>query len=203
MPDFYTVPQPGLLSGAVCDPSGCPRFWALRMGAPRPELSFYFFVRGCFYPGRVVGGQVRDWGMPYPVICAVSQDIVPYWWIGVSADGTEFFRREYRDLWGRGTRFFGYDPGLRMWLQIGSSRVEDPEAKKVIARLVREDGRSFARDRAARHGQPVWDGAWLQETFGLEMKPPPEGWEEWPDRLREFYGRRGEAVERAKEEWSR
>ncbi|MCS7154167.1 MAG: hypothetical protein NZ989_09535, partial [Bacteroidia bacterium] len=25
MPDFYTVPQPGLLSGAVCDPSGCPR----------------------------------------------------------------------------------------------------------------------------------------------------------------------------------
>lgn len=198
-PAFYTVPQRGLPSGVVCSSDGCPRFWALKRGSAAPELPFYFFLRGCFRTRDLAGGKVRDWGMPYPVVCVVSQDVTPHDWIGISPDGGERFRHEYEDTWARSDNFFGYDPALRMWVQIGSEEQEG----EAVARAVRENGREFARFHAGLHGQPVWDGRWLEETFRLTMKPLPEGWRRWPDQMAAFYQRRGADLERAMQEWSR
>jgi len=204
------LPQEGLPSAvAMCPPGAdsarCPRLWAVGQDGAFP---FRHALRGCFRPRHLSGGQVVDWGMPYPVICVVRRMAHPYTWLGMAEGAEDRFRRVYPDIWSDGNIFFGYDPSLRIWVFIGydlgySSR-EDPQ----VVERVRDRGRRELERTAAPHGLPVWDGAWLKAFTGLKPKPLPPDWESWPDRLREFYQEflekyHGLTFEEVKAAWSR
>ena len=196
-------------SAAMCPPQAspdrCPRLWAVGLDGTFP---FRYALRGCFYPRHLSAGRVVDWGMPYPVICVVRSMTYPYVWSGMVEGTEDRFRHVYRDVWSDWNRFFGYDPSLRIWLDIGSglgySGRDDPQ---VIER-VRDRGRQELEKTAAPHGLPVWDQAWLEAFTGLKPKPLPPDWASWPDRIREFYGDFLEkyhrlSLEEAKAAWSR
>jgi len=196
-------------SAAMCPPQAspdrCPRLWAVGLDGTFP---FRYALRGCFYPRHLSAGRVVDWGMPYPVICVVRSMTYPYVWSGMVEGTEDRFRHVYRDVWSDWNRFFGYDPSLRIWLDIGSglgySGRDDPQ---VIER-VRDRGRQELEKTAAPHGLPVWDQAWLEAFTGLKPKPLPPDWASWPDRIREFYGDFLEkyhrlSLEEVKAAWSR
>ncbi len=194
---FYTARQSGIFSALVCDgrtPDTCPRFWQVSMDSDPPAS---FFLSGCFFTRDLTAGTVRDWGMPYPVVCAVKYVIRPYQWVGQSFDGKDRFRHPYSQLWVMGSEFYGYDPGTKVWLSIGIQRYSSgPEE-------VREGWRRTAEIYSQAYGQPIWDSRWLKEAFGLGPKPLPPGWQGWPDRMEEFYRSRYGALEIALEEWGK
>lgn len=35
-------------------------------------------------------------------------------------------------------------------------------------------------------GVPLWDAAWVKQTFGLDMRELPNGWQKWPSRMDEM-----------------
>lgn len=204
---YLVVPQEGLPAGALCPPgaeaSRCPRFW---MADEKGAYPFYYFVRGCFRPRHLEAGQVRDWGMPYPVICAVTWRRQPYFLVG--AFGELRLRQPYLEefRWNETHIFFGYDPALRMWLQIGTYGYPDREIRRDVWEYLRAMGRREAERTAGSHGQPVWDARWLREAFpDLPPKPPPPDWTGWPGDGRAFFAALGKALpeSRLREEWSR
>jgi hypothetical protein len=174
----------GVAVGAArfCPPGGdgthCPRIWRVTADG---SISYPRALRGCFYPRHLSAGRMVDWGMPYPVICAVRKLIPPGHGIA-TVEGTEdrFHRaRLGDDQWNYYEEFYGYDPTLREWLMIGihAYYTLPPE----VLEFLRTEGQQELKSLAARHGLPVWDQAWLEAFTGLKPKPLPEGWQAWPD----------------------
>lgn len=67
---------------------------------------------------------------------------------------------------------FGYR-GDGRWEYVGHFQTEAGIADPDRVRKVYEEV-------ARAHGTGVWDGAWLEATFGVRPKPLPEGAENWP-----------------------
>ncbi len=122
-------------------------------------------LRGCFRPQTVVGNQVEDWGNGYEVICMMALDRSNGWIIHQL--GNQVFTSAIPAL--RQFYLFGYRQ--TDWQLIG--------AYKDLYTLI-EDPDTFAADRethATLTRSNVWDITWLENQYGLAMKPLPENWQ--------------------------
>jgi hypothetical protein len=170
-------------------PTRCPRLWH-RWAAGR-DLPFPYALAGLFLSPaslRRTGGGLGH---------AVSRDLrgaqhdPPYvtgrgWWRErrIASDTS------IGDVWSDWNRFYGYDPSLRIWLDIGSglgySGLRPAGHRAGPADRGRQE---LEKTWRLAHGLPVWDQAWLEAFTGLKPKPLPEDGASWPDRIREFYAK--------------
>jgi hypothetical protein len=140
------------------------RTWAVSTEG-QPALAHS--LRGCYRTRTIVGNDLISWGR-YPVICVLAYDRDPGWTV------TELGEQRFTvDLTTapplRRFILFGY--AGETWVLLGEWRGQ----QMVIA------GPSAAKQEreqvAARYGVVSWDLVWLEATFGLGMRPLPEGWQ--------------------------
>lgn len=142
-----------------------PDFAEWRVGGDgKPAISYA--LRGCFRTFEVVGNQAKSWNQDYPVICTLSEDS--------SGSGVVYqlgghtyasFSEPIRSF-----ALFGY-AGNGNWVWLGTQK--EPKTSLSDMPNFREDASLTAK----LHDLPVWDGAWLEETYGLAGKTLPDGWQ--------------------------
>jgi hypothetical protein len=143
--------------------------WALKEnGSPAVKFS----LRGCYRTHTISGNQVDGWGSGYPVICTIAVDYE------ASRGGYRlgpyiYFNSQKGGQVKRGFLLFGYISNHK-WQLIGQHR--DLWATIEPAEAVND--RDFY---AAQHKSMVWDGAWLADTFGIDVSPLPENWRSYTD----------------------
>jgi hypothetical protein len=200
--DRHWLPSSAYLCTPNTDPGECPRIWRIDGKDPRPLPRF---LRGCFWPRHLAAGQVRDWGMPYPVICVVEAKEYSgrRAWL-FEGTGDRMYQRPPDELWPLPRdEFYAYDPQLQTWLllgQYGYAPLNPAPGMEQLREITRTQWQSQAERYARYHGLPVWDGSWLEAFTGLKPKPLPEGWESWPDRYEELLVKYG--AKRRFSEWS-
>lgn len=144
-----------------------PDFATWRVTAnEKPAITYS--LRGCFRTYTIVGNHVEDWGTGYPVICVLAEDMEGIYF--ASLDGNAYTPGE--PTYKRATALFGYT-GNNNWIWIGTER-------DTIYRYPIEDAEKMRNDRqwvADLYGATVWEAAWLEQTFGLIMRPLPENWQ--------------------------
>ncbi|MBI3175136.1 MAG: hypothetical protein HYZ25_15525 [Chloroflexi bacterium] len=124
-------------------------------------------LRGCFRTSTVVGNRLNTWGGDYPVVCLVAEDAI----------NTRIVYSLFDHVYTasavpmRSFLLFGY-LGEGEWVWLGTQT--DPW--QPITDLT-----ANARDRltmASLYDSRPWDAIWLQNTYGLTMQPPPQGWQD-------------------------
>lgn len=148
--------------------------WMIWRGKP----SFSFWLGGCYETKTVVGNQVESWA-PYPVLCTVQwQGIVdPVYAVRRLDQQVETHKTEGSHT-GWGWSIFAYDPA-RGWLYLG-------DVKGIGFRTAVGEPCPFCEETLAEHGVPLWNADWLEQTYGIAMKPLPQGWESAPDHSEEL-----------------
>ena len=125
-----------------------------------------YALRGCFRAGTVTGNKVDSWNAGYPVICTLSEDSYGSR-IVFNLDGHTYTSESVPT---RSFALFGY-LGNGQWAWLGTQK-EPKIALETLGDFVGDAAAS-----ARMHGEAVWDAAWLEQTFGLSMKPLPENWQ--------------------------
>ncbi len=124
-------------------------------------------LRGCFRTSNVVGNRLNTWGGDYPVVCLVAEDAV----------NTKIVYSLFNHVYTapavpmRSFLLFGYLGGGE-WVWLGTQT--DPWQPIT-------DLHANARDRltmAGLYDSRPWDADWLQDTYGLILQPPPQGWQD-------------------------
>ncbi len=141
-----------------------PDFAEWRVDA-QGKPSVAYALRGCFRAGTVAGNQTKLWNQDYPVICTLSEDSFGTQ-IVFSLNG-HIATSESKPT--RSFVLFGY-AGDGQWVWLGTQK----EPKVGLENL--SNFADEAAGSAGTHGGPVWNAAWLEETFGLETKTLPESW---------------------------
>jgi hypothetical protein len=156
------------------------RTWIVdRQGDP----GMVFALRGCYRTETVIDGQVQSWGAAYPVECVVSVDQMDWALLELGAYRYAFNLSAIRQF-----AIYGY-AGDGLWVDIGYQKEPIIEVRlpgssdSGVLPLTMELGQ-IVQDRnfiAGLHGLVPWDGAWLEEAYGLAMHPLPESWQSLND----------------------
>ncbi len=125
-----------------------------------------YALRGCFRTSRVIGNQSQPWNEDYPVLCVLSEDSTASF-VTVALDG-HVYTSEAEPM--RTFALFGYR-GAGEWLWLGTHQ----EPKVPLAKL--KDFQVEAQAVSDLYGAELWDVAWLGDSFGLELQPLPENWQ--------------------------
>lgn len=156
-----------------------------------------FTLRGCYRTETVQGERVKSWGVAYPIVCVVTMDQGE--WVFLELDPHRYATRSLSSR-----RFFMYGyAGEGEWVSLGYQLepfVEirlpgsgDPPVLPLTMELEQiEQDRKFASEV---HGLLPWDAAWLEESFGLAMRPLPDNWQGLDDPA-EY-----QAIQDEKESW--
>ena len=132
-----------------------------------------YSLRGCYRARAITGNQVESWGA-YPVICVVALDRTSGWVVHVL--GVRMGTSDHHftvDMTGQAPlrRFllFGYTG--TGWVLLGEHQDQQ---------VFLEEAGDISQEReqvTERYGAVPWDAEWLSATFGLTMRPLPEGWQ--------------------------
>lgn len=142
-----------------------PNFAEWRVtGDGQPALNYA--LRGCFRTYEIVGNQAKTWNQDYPVICVLSEDSFGAQ-IVFQLDGHTFTSPAEPT---RSFALFGYS-GEGNWVWLGTQK----EPKVNLSTL--PDFQQEAQLAAKFQNLPVWDVAWLNETYNLPARTLPEGWQ--------------------------
>lgn len=125
-----------------------------------------YALRGCFRTYRVVGNRAQPWNKDYPVLCVLSEDSAGSQ-IVFQLDGKTFTSPAKPT---RSFALFGYTvEGGWVWL---GTQNEPKVSLETLPGFLKD-----AQTSAGMHDLPVWDAAWLAETYGLPGKGLPEDWQ--------------------------
>lgn len=125
-----------------------------------------YALRGCFRTSRVIGNHSRPWNEDYPVLCVLSEDSTASF-VTVSLNGY-VYTSEAEPM--RTFALFGYR-GAGKWVWLGTRQ----EPRVPLAKL--KDFQIEAQAVSGLYGVELWDVAWLGGSFGLELQPLPENWQ--------------------------
>jgi hypothetical protein len=141
------------------------------------EPATYLALRGCFRTSTFAGNERRDWGEENEVICVVSKDTEAAY--GLMQLGEHLFTGGDGQVKASRTfLLFGYKEKSWTWLgwREDGGRVSYEEIG-LTAELAAADRQM----KSSIFGLPFWDSAWLEEYYGLAMKPLPDGWQDATD----------------------
>lgn len=142
-----------------------PNFAEWRVSAAgQPALSYA--LRGCFRTYEIVGNQAKPWNQEYPVICTLSEDSFGTQMV-FQLDGHTFTSPAEPT---RSFALFGYGKDGN-WVWLGTQQ----EPKVSLSTL--PDFQQEAQLAAKLQNLPVWEAAWLNETYGLPARTLPESWQ--------------------------
>lgn len=144
------------------------RYWTVDAdGAPGLAYS----LRGCYRTRGILGNQMEAWDSR-AAHCVVAVDYTPGW--AVNQLGTQIYAADWHEQAPtRALLLFGYTG--EGWVFIGEFQ---------DSHLTLDDSTTLPGEQAAtaaRYGASVWDAVWLENTFGLDMHPLPEGWQTFTD----------------------
>lgn len=158
-----------------------------------------FTLRGCYRTETVQGDRVKSWGVKYPVVCSVAMDQGE--WVVMELGSHHYATRSLPTR-----RFFVYGyAGKGLWISLGYQRepfVEirlpgsgDPAVLPLTMELeqIVKDWKFVA----GLHGLSPWDAAWLEDAFGLAVRPLPDNWQGLSDSS-EY-----QAIRNEKEQWAK
>ena len=130
-------------------------------------------LRGCFRTSTFAGNERQDWGDGYDVICVVSKDTEAAYGLMQLSEHL-FTGGDGQITASRTFLLFGYNDKRWTWLgwREDGGRVSYEEIG-LTAELA-------TADRGMKNsifGLPLWDSAWLEESYGLAMKTLPDDWQ--------------------------
>ena len=134
-------------------------------------------LRGCFRTSTFTGNERQDWGEGYEVICVVSKDTEASY--GLMQLGEHLFTGGDGQVSASRTfLFLGYkDKG---WIWLGWREDGGRVSYEEIG-LTNELARADREMKSSIFGLPLWDNAWLEESYGIVMKALPDDWQEATD----------------------
>ena len=146
------------------------RQWSInRSKTPATSL----ILRGCFRTETVAGNERDDWGNGFDLICVVSQDAETAY--GVMQLGENTFTGGDGSLSASRTfLLFGYRDGEWLWL---GWRADGGRMSYEEAGLDVDLAASDREMMSSLLGLPVWNAAWLEAVYGLEVQPLPDSWQ--------------------------
>ena len=144
--------------------------WAIdQSGNPATTMA----LRGCFRTSTFTGNERQDWGEGYEVICVVSKDTeVAY---GLMQLGEHLFTGGDGQVKASRTfLLFGYKEKSWTWLgwRDDGGRVGYEEIG-LTAELAKADRQM----KSVIFDLPLWNSSWLEDNYGLAMKPLPDNWQ--------------------------
>ena len=134
-------------------------------------------LRGCFRTSTFAGNEQQDWGDGYDVICVVSKDTEAAY--GVMQLGEDLFTGgDGQVAASRTFLLFGYKE--KSWTWLGWRKDGGRVSYEEIG-LTTEQARADREMKSSIFGLSHWDSAWLEESYGMVMKPLPDNWQEARD----------------------
>ncbi len=146
------------------------RQWSIDR-AKNPATSLV--LRGCFRTETIAGNERDDWGDGFDLICVVSQDTETAY--GIMQLGEYTFTGGDGSLSAARTfLLFGYHSGEWRWL---GWRADGGRMSYEEAGLDVDLAASDREMMSSLLGLPVWNAAWLEAVYGLDMQPFPDSWQ--------------------------
>jgi hypothetical protein len=134
-------------------------------------------LRGCFRTSTFAGNEQQDWGDGYDVICVVSKDTEAAY--GVMQLGEDLFTGgDGQVAASRTFLLFGYKE--KSWTWLGWRKDGGRVSYEEIG-LTTEQARADREMKSSIFGLSHWDSAWLEESYGMAMKPFPINWQDATD----------------------
>ena len=134
-------------------------------------------LRGCFRASTFAGNERQDWGDGYEVICVVSKDTEAAY--GLMQLGEIFFTGGDGQVSASRTfLLFGYKD--KSWTWLGWRKDGGRVSYEEIG-LTTEQARADREMKSSIFGLSHWDSAWLEESYGMAMKPFPINWQDATD----------------------
>ena len=148
--------------------------WAINKSA---DPTATMVLRGCFRTSTFAGNERRDWGDGYEVICVVSKDTEAAY--GLMQLGENLFTGGDGQVSASRTfLLFGYQEKNWTWL---GWREDGGRVSYEEIGLTNELARADREMKSSIFGLPLWDNAWLEESYGIVMKALPDDWQEATD----------------------
>jgi hypothetical protein len=147
----FTPPHPDFAEWRV-DKSGSP--------------AISYALRGCFRTDTIVGNKSEAWNADDAVICALSEDSAATQ-VVIKLNSPTYTSSAAPT---RSFVLFGYTTDGK-WLWLGTQQ----EPRIDLGTL--PDPGQEAKFSAEQYGAILWDATWLQQAYGLSMKPLPENWQ--------------------------
>jgi hypothetical protein len=156
-----------------------------------------FTLRGCYRTETIDGNHVENWDVAYPVVCIMAMDQGD--WVVLEL-GSHRYTTE--SLPTRRFFMYGYTRDGE-WVSIGYQKdpfveIRLPESGDPAVLPLTMELEQIEQDRrftVGLHGLVLWDASWLEETFGLGMRPLPSNWKNLNDPS-EY-----QAIQDEKEKW--
>jgi hypothetical protein len=148
--------------------------WAIdHSGNPATTMA----LRGCFRTSTFTGNERQDWGDGYEVICVVSKDTEAAY--GLMQLGEHLFTGGNGQVKASRTfLLFGYKEKSWTWL---GWREDGGRVGYEEIGLTTELAGADRQMKSSIFSLPLWDSAWLEESYGMVMKPLPDNWQEARD----------------------
>ena len=130
------------------------------------QPAYAYALYGCYKPEP-------GWGTDYPVVCNVVFDDFEdgyYAQTGPYRTGSWFDDATKAERLKRFHVLFGYNAKDALWIYLGDELISPKQMATI------DNPRGDLIYFASAHGLPVWDGAWVEQTWGATMKPLPPDW---------------------------
>lgn len=184
---FENIPQARIAEVNILTNSEGPLSVPVVVRPPHPDYASWRFDRnkkpytvfglhGCFRTATIVGNRVEQWGDGYPVICVATQDYVSNASYTFSSLGEHnYATTEGKPIHHRYFAFFGYSGTTNAslggeWTWLGRWR---DLSEDIYPAGVSDEYKLFSE----LFGAPLWNAEWLEQTYGLSMRPLPENWQ--------------------------
>ena len=130
-------------------------------------------LRGCFRTETVTGNERDDWADGFDLICVVSQDTETAY--GIMQLGENTYTGGDGSLSASRTfLLFGYRKGEWLWL---GWRADGGRMSYADVGLDVDLAASDREMMSSLLGLPVWNAAWLEAVYGLDVQPLPDDWQ--------------------------
>lgn len=135
---------------------------------PDGEPAITFSILGCFRTMSVVGNETKDWGDGYPVMCVIAEDTQTGY--HVSSLGGHLYTGGIVKA-NRVPSLFGYASEGR-WIWLGNEAGINVDQSHLTQAQLQNGYKIISMAYQA----PTWNSQWLKDTFGIQLKPLPNGW---------------------------